>query len=176
MYPVAGNLPALDVGARITEPIVGVLDYRAANYELLVTGPFAADTSAQVTHESTALAPDGTHLLVAAYDSGGLGGDAGAADFAFHARQIVNNLAAPDIMLLEGILDDSGAADEGTTTAAATFARLIAAVQTAGGPAYRFVQIDPVDNRDGGAGSNPVLGFCIIRPGLCSMARQVVSI
>ena len=159
LYPVAGNLPALDVGARITELVVGVLDYRAANYELLVTGPFAADTSAQVTRESTALAHDGTHLLIAAYDGGGLGGDAGAADFAFHARQIVNNLAAPDIMLLEGILDDSGAADEGTTTAAATFARLIAAVQTAGGPAYRFVQIDPVDNRDGGAGSNPRLGL-----------------
>ena len=57
------------------------------------------------------------------------------------------------------MLDDTGSADDGITTAAATFGRLIEAVQSAGGPAYQYAQIDPADNQDGGTGENARLGF-----------------
>ena len=46
------------------------------------------------------------------------------------------------------------------TDASLTFQQLIAAIQAAGGPAYRFRQIDPVDDQDGGQpGGNIRVGF-----------------
>ena len=62
LYPAPGGLPALDVGARIDGPSVGVLDYQAANYELLVTSPLAVDIAGQVTHESASPAADAGQL------------------------------------------------------------------------------------------------------------------
>ena len=159
LYPAPGGLPALDVGARVDGPSIGVLDYRAANYELLITNPLAVDVGGQVTHEAASPAADAGQLTVAAYHVGALGGNANAAAFTRRAAQIVENLASPDVLLLEGMQDDTGSADDGITTAAATFGRLIEAVQAAGGPAYQYVQIDPVDNQDGGTGENARLGF-----------------
>ena len=159
LYAAPGGLPALDVGARIDGPSVGVLDYRAANYELLVTSPLAVDVGGQVTHEAASPAADAGQLTVAAYHVGALGGNADAAAFTRRAAQIVENLAAPDVVLLEGVQDDTGSVDDGITTAAATFGRLIEAVQSAGGPRYQYVQIDPADNQDGGTGENARLGF-----------------
>jgi predicted extracellular nuclease len=63
------------------------------------------------------------------------------------------------VVLLEGMLDDSDGVNSGDTTASATFVRLIDAVQSVGGPAYQYAQIDPVDNADGGTGDNARLGF-----------------
>lgn len=159
LYPAPGGLPALDVGARIDGPSVGVLDYRAANYELLITSPLAVNVGGQVTHEAASPAANAEQLTVAAYHVGALGGNANDAAFTQRAAQIVENLAAPDVILLEGMQDDTGSADDGITTAAATFGRLVVAVQAADGPAYQYVQIDPVDNQDGGTGENPRLGF-----------------
>ena len=159
LYPESSGLPALGVGARVNGPSVGVLDYRAANYELLVTSPLVVDVAGQVTPEVVGPAATGDQLTVAAYHVGALGGDADASAFAYRAAQIVENLAAPDVILLEGMQDDTGSADNGITTAATTFNRLIEAVQSTGGPVYQYVQIDPVDKQDGGTGENARLGF-----------------
>ncbi|MFN8466500.1 MAG: S8 family serine peptidase [Caldilineaceae bacterium] len=159
LYPVPGGLPPLNVGVRIDGPVVGVLDYQSANYALLVTSPLAVDIAGQVTYESAGPAANGSRFTAAAYHVGGLGGDADDTAFARRAAQIVDNLAAPGVVLLEGVLDDTGSADSGDVTAAAAFARLIEAVQSAGGPAYQYAQIDPADNADGGTGDNARLGF-----------------
>jgi hypothetical protein len=159
LYEVPGGLPALDVGARIPGPMVGVLDYQAANYELLVTGPLAIDESRQVTHESAGPAANGSRFTAAAYHVGSPGGDADGTAFARRAAQIVENLAAPSIIMLEGVQDDTGSADSGDVSAVATFTRLIDAVHSAGGPAYQYAQIDPDDSVDGGTGDNVRLGF-----------------
>ena len=159
LYPLAGGLPPLDVGSRIDGPLVGVLDYQSAAYQLLVTGPLAVDIAGQVAHESAGPAAGSSRFTAAAYHVGGLGGDADGTAFARRAAQIVDNLAAPSVVMLEGVLDDTGSADSGDSTAAATFARLIEAVQSAGGPAYHYAQIDPADNSDGGTGDNARMGF-----------------
>jgi predicted extracellular nuclease len=159
LYPVPGGLPSLDVGARGGGPIIGVLDYQAANYELLVTSPLAVNVAGQVKYESAGPTASAGRFTAAAYHVGGLGGDADGTAFARRAVQIVDNLGAPDVVLLEGMLDDTGGADSGNTTAAAMFGRLIDAVQSAGGPAYQFTQIDPGDNADGGTGDSARLGL-----------------
>jgi predicted extracellular nuclease len=72
----------------------------------------------------------------------------------------VNHLRAPDILAIEEIQDNDGAANTAVTDASATWNGLIAAIQAVGGPTYQYRQIDPVDDQDGGEpGGNIRVGF-----------------
>jgi predicted extracellular nuclease len=76
------------------------------------------------------------------------------------ARQIVVNLDAPDILVLQEVEDNSGGTDDGTVDASQTYSRLIEAIQAAGGPLYQSLDIPPQDNADGGVeGGNIRVGF-----------------
>src|SRR5690606_6776322 len=61
-----------------------------------------------------------------------------------------NNLAAPDIVTLEEVQDNTGPDDDGTVAADQTLDQLTEAVEKAGGPSYEWRQISPADNADGG--------------------------
>src|SRR5665811_1265437 len=67
------------------------------------------------------------------------------------AGQVVNNLKSPDIMGLEEIQDNSGAANDGTVDSTQTTDKLIAAIVAAGGPAYSARWVNPQDLTEGGA-------------------------
>ena len=155
-----GTWPQVNVGARLTSPAVGVVDYNFGNFEVLVTDTVTVDTSGEVTRETTALVGALDRLTIATFNVENLGGNASAAEFASRAAVIVNNMHAPDIVVLEEMQDNNGETNDGTTDASVTFNTLIAAIQSAGGPAYAFSQIDPVNLEDGGApGGNIRVGF-----------------
>jgi predicted extracellular nuclease len=63
---------------------------------------------------------------------------------------IVSNLAAPDLVALEEIQDNSGPTNDGTVAADQTLQQLVDAIAAAGGPAYQWRQIDPTNDTDGG--------------------------
>jgi uncharacterized protein len=67
------------------------------------------------------------------------------------AGQVVNNLKSPDVLGLEEIQDNSGAANDGTVDSTQTTDKLIAAITAAGGPAYTAHWVNPQDLTDGGA-------------------------
>jgi uncharacterized protein len=72
----------------------------------------------------------------------------------------VNHLRAPDILAIEEIQENDGAANRAVTDASATWNGLIAAIQAVGGPTYQYRQIDPVDDQDGDEpGGNIRVGF-----------------
>ena len=66
------------------------------------------------------------------------------------ASAVVENLASPDIIALEEIQDDNGAKNDGTVGAQQTLKKFTDAIVAAGGPAYEWRSIDPVNNKDGG--------------------------
>ena len=66
------------------------------------------------------------------------------------AQGVVTNLASPDIIAVEEVQDNTGAADDGTVAADQTLTRLTAAISAAGGPFYQWREIDPVNDKDGG--------------------------
>ncbi len=73
---------------------------------------------------------------------------------------IVNSLRSPDLIAIEEIQDNTGAADDGTVDATQTWNMLTAAIRADGGPAYQLRQFDPENNKDGGApGGNIRQGF-----------------
>lgn len=161
LYPGgAAAWPLVSVGARLTQPVVGILDYSFGNFEVLVTDTLMVDTTTEVAREVTSLAGSGDALTIATFNVENLGGSASPAEFATRAQQIVYHLGSPDIVVLEEIQDNDGATNSGVVDAALTFNTLVSAIQTAGGPAYAFTQVNPLNGQDGGQpGGNIRVGF-----------------
>ena len=151
-------MPAVDVGDRFATPIVGVLDYSFGNFKLLAAAPLAV-VAGGLARE--AAAPAGPRALaVATFNVENLDPTDPPAKFDDLARLIVTNLQAPDLIALEEVQDNNGPTNDTVVDATETYTRLIAAIQAAGGPAYQFRQIDPVDDQDGGEpGGNIRVGF-----------------
>jgi predicted extracellular nuclease len=151
-------MPDMDVGAVVTSPVVGPLDYTFANYKIQATTT-PTFTPSPIQRE-TARAPRDQELAVATFNVENLSMNDPQSKFDELAGMIVTNLRAPDLIGIEEVQDDSGFTDNGVTSGAQTWARLIAAIQAAGGPLYEFRQIDPLNNQDGGApGGNIRVGF-----------------
>ena len=151
-------LPDLDVGARFRGPVIGVLDYSGGNYKLVATNAPAA-TNRGLPRE-VATAARSNQLAVAAFNVQNLDPGDDAAKFRRLAEIVVNNLRSPDIISVEEIQDNNGPRDDAVVDAAETFGRLLAAIREAGGPAYDFRSVNPVDDQDGGEpGGNIRVGF-----------------
>ncbi|MDX6707162.1 MAG: uncharacterized protein QOI48_3008 [Solirubrobacteraceae bacterium] len=148
---LAGTLaaiPAANVGDSYAGAVTGVLDYAFGLFTLLPA------TSPEL--RGGALAPEATRrprkgeLAVATFNVENLSVLDAPEKYAALATQIVRNLADPDIVALEEIQDDSGAANDGVVAADRTLQTLVDAIRAQGGPPYRWRQINPVDGQDGG--------------------------
>jgi len=148
---------AVQVGDSIGD-VTGVVSYRYGNFELLPTEVFSA-TRGALAAETTALLGDADHLTVASFNVENLDpGDGDRIDRL--AAQIAHRLRAPDIIGLQEIQDNDGSTDSGTVDADLTYQALIDAIESAGGPTYAFLDIPPVDGRDGGEpGGNIRVGY-----------------
>lgn len=157
---VAGGptLPLADVGDTFPGPTVGVIDYSFGNFKLEVLS-LPAKVDGGVARETTT--PTGSsELAVATFNVENLDPTDPPAKFASLADLIVNNLKAPDLVAVEEIQDNSGPTNDGVVDAAQTYALLIGSIRAAGGPAYDYRQINPVNNQDGGEpGGNIRQGF-----------------
>jgi uncharacterized protein len=151
-------VPDLNVGDRFTTPVVGVVDYSFGNFKLDVSEPFATVSGGLEREAATVAGAD--ELSVASFNVENLDPGDSDAKFAELAGLIVNSLKSPDIVALEEIQDNNGPTNDGTTAADQTLAELVAAISAAGGPAYDYRQINPVNNADGGEpGGNIRVGF-----------------
>ena len=141
-------VPAANVGDTLPGPVVGVLDDNFANWmvDVLATpNRTAGPLQPEVTRRQFPL-----ELAVATYNVENLAPTDPPAKFDRLAAGLVHNLSSPDIVSLEEIQDNSGAADDGTVAANLTLDKLVAAISAAGGPAYRYREIDPLNDTTGG--------------------------
>jgi len=87
------------------------------------------------------------------------------------ADHIANYLHSPDIMFVQEISDDSGAADNGVVSANKTLTALVKAIAHAsGGVKYEFINIPPIDNMDGGKPGSNIRVAYLWRPEKVSLA------
>lgn len=151
-------IPAANVGDTLPGDITGVLDYSFGNYMLdPLSSPSVQDGG--ITPGQTR-AQTGTELAVATYNVENLDPTDPAAKFTRLAEGVVDNLSSPDIVVVEEIQDNDGATDDGVVAADKTWGKLSAAISAAGGPSYRYRQIDPTNDQDGGEpGGNIRVGF-----------------
>ena len=141
--------PTADVGDELAGATVGPLDY-------VPDGGYAVQATTLGKHVSGGIRPEVTkrqtvdELAVATYNVENLAPSDPRSKFERLAANLVHNLAAPDIVSLEEIDDNSGATDDGTVAADKTLNELADAVVAAGGPRYQWREIDPVNDADGG--------------------------
>jgi hypothetical protein len=151
---VAGRLgdgvPQVDVGDVFQGAITGVVDYSFGNFKIVPTAPLPPVARAAPADEATALRPGERRLTVATFNVYNLSASDEPEKFRRLAATLVSDLGAPDVVALQEIQDDDGAADSGRAGAAGTYKALIAAAEAAGGPCYDYRQVDPVDGADGG--------------------------
>lgn len=101
------------------------------------------------------------------------------------AEHIVKYLNTPDLVFLQEVQDNTGPDDDGTVSANETLEVLIAAIADAGSIEYSYVDINPVNDEDGGQPGgnirvaylyNPaVLELVNPNPGKSSDATEVLS-
>jgi predicted extracellular nuclease len=153
--------PKVNVGDRFPGAIIGVLDYSFGNYELLNTAPLPAPASGGLAREVVGFPPpNAAQLNVTSFNVENLDPNDPQSKFDGLAAVIVNNLGAPDLLGVEEVQDNNGPTNDSVVDADQTFAKLIAAIQAAGGPTYSYRQINPVDDQDGGEpGGNIRVGF-----------------
>ncbi|TCP56992.1 hypothetical protein EV191_101942 [Tamaricihabitans halophyticus] len=141
--------PRVNVADRIAGQTVGPLDYdQFGGYTLRAT-ELGQPVSGGLTRERAKPQLPG-ELSVATYNVENLSAQDDQARFDDLARGITANLARPDIVALEEIQDDTGPADDGVVAADETLRKFTRAIAAAGGPEYKWRQIDPEDKADGG--------------------------
>ncbi|MFH0520552.1 endonuclease/exonuclease/phosphatase family protein [Streptomyces sp. M41] len=141
------EFPVANVGDTLAGSTTGPLDYTQFGGYTLVASELGTLKSGGLKRETTQKQGRG-ELAVATYNVENL--DPSDGTFDAHASAIVNNLQSPDIVSLEEIQDNNGATNDGTVAADQTMRKLIDAIVAAGGPAYEWRSIDPVDKADGG--------------------------
>ncbi|OPF75229.1 endonuclease/exonuclease/phosphatase [Streptomyces antioxidans] len=141
--------PVADVGDALTGTTAGPMDYdnfggytiaATAMGELTDHGPERETTREQKADE----------LSIATYNVENLSPKTARSKFDRLATGLVEHLASPDIVALEEVQDDNGATNDSVVSADATLKKLTDAIEAAGGPAYEWRQINPVDDQDGG--------------------------
>jgi predicted extracellular nuclease len=140
--------PLVNVGDHFSGPVEGIMSEFEGNPELELTSAVTAVSSGLTPQVATPAQPG--QLAVATYNLDNLSPKSGAAKFASLGTQIAVNLGAPDILAVQEIQDNDGATDDGVTDATVTMTDLVNAVKAAGGPAYAWTEIDPVNDQDGG--------------------------
>lgn len=157
--------------------VTGVLTYfssastSSGSYQVNPTATVTvANDTTQLARETTTLVGTASGLTYASFnvenlapvpDSTNVDRDTQAeVDLAFarHATEVVVGLRNPDIIGLQEIQDADGSGTGTDLSGYATAAKLIAAIQAAGGPTYVYVEVTPTANTGGQPG-----GF--IRPG-----------
>ncbi|MCL3882974.1 endonuclease/exonuclease/phosphatase family protein [Marivita sp. GX14005] len=168
-----GDAVQVSTGAAFDD-VMGVVSYSFGNYEIVPTETVTVIEPSALEPETTDLDGSEGALSIASYnvlnlDPNDADGDADLADGRFDAiaEQILTNLASPDIIALQEVQDGSGSADDGTVSAAGTFAALIDAIDLAddgtlnGSTGYAYIDNPFIgDNTSGGQpGGNIRTGF-----------------
>ncbi|HEX6497606.1 MAG TPA: endonuclease/exonuclease/phosphatase family protein [Micromonosporaceae bacterium] len=145
---VIAPTPTVDVGDTLSGATVGVISYDFGTFRLEVTSTPTV-SSGGIAPETTSAAASG-QIAVATFNVENLSPVDPQSKFDRLAGMIVHNLQSPDLIAVEEVQDNDGPTDDGVVAADVTLSDLVAAISRAGGPAYDWRQIDPVNDADGG--------------------------
>ena len=161
LLPV-GAMPKASVGDSIAGDTVGVIEYSFNNPKLEVTA--APSLTLGGLQREVTKRQSNNQLAVATFNVENLAPGNPQLKFDRLAGQVVHNLQSPDILALEEIQDNSGAANDGTVDSTQTTDKLIAAITAAGGPAYSARWVNPENLTDGGAPGGNIRQVFLYRP------------
>ncbi|GKV56831.1 hypothetical protein NCCP2222_27780 [Sporosarcina sp. NCCP-2222] len=151
-------------GDQFEGPITGVVGYSFQNYKIYTSldKMRAAHRKGEATPEKTTIVKADDKLTIASYNLENFSNNRKTTtdDKARKlARAIASDMQSPDIVGVTEVQDNNGP-DAGDSRANQSYERLIQAIVEAGGVQYEYVNIDPVNNEDGGQpNANIRVGF-----------------
>ena len=146
------RMPNLLVGDVFTQPIVGIVDYDFGNYKIQPTEKIVFQDMGLV-NKITDVELDvltSTQISVANLNLLNLSHLESPVRVAGFASMIINDLGSPDILVLQEVMDDDGRLNSAVVSAEKNLASFAGAIKEKGGPDYRWFNIDPERNTDGG--------------------------
>lgn len=150
----------IKVGDRLISPITGIMDYSYGNYKVYSLGTLEFSKTSKVTEE---FVTKGVGATFVSYNVENLSFFDDASKFKGIARHIVNNLSAPDVLVLHEVMDDSGSLDDGVVSADKTIKKLINSIIDVGGPLYNYSDPVPLNNQDGGIEGGNIRSILLYR-------------
>lgn len=152
-----------DSGDRFNEALIGFVENFTDGYRLNTNKVFPEVTKANIQQEVTHLEPVADKLNVASYNIENFSNNpANTSNEKVDriASTFVKNMKSPDIITLVEVQDNDGQIDSGNADASESYMRLINAIKAAGGPAYDWIDVMPINNTVGGApGGNIRVGY-----------------
>lgn len=152
-----------DSGDRFNEALIGFVENFTDGYRLNTNKVFPEVTKANLQQEVTYLEPVADKLNVASYNIENFSNNvANTSNEKVDriAATFVKNMKSPDIITLVEVQDNDGQIDSGNADASESYMRLIHAIKAAGGPAYDWIDVMPINNTVGGApGGNIRVGY-----------------
>ena len=151
-------------GDQFDGDVVGVISYSSTGFQLLtdktkLPNVIKSDLKQEVTH----IAPAEEKLTVATYNIENFSNNTSNTPddkVTKVAKSFVTNMKSPDIITLVEVQDNDGQTNSGNTDASESYTRLIEAIKAAGGPSYKWTDVAPVNNDNGGApGGNIRVGY-----------------
>jgi len=145
---VLAPTPNAQVGDTLGSSVVAIADYGFGDYLYYPTSSptvTKGNLQREVTDPKRA-----NQLAIASMNVENLDGLDPQDKYDQLASIVVENLRSPDILAVEEMQDNDGAATPAPTDATVTYNRFIAAIEAAGGPHYEFRQINPNAGTDGG--------------------------
>ena len=153
------SLPIVDVGDYFSKPIIGVVDYSFGNYKVQ---PFAKLEVVKGFLPIEVVKNNPNLLSVASMNVENLDITDPDTKFRQIATMIKINLNSPTIIALQEVQDNNGPLNDKETDATLTYRKLIKSILEINGPEYQFLDIPPVDDKDGGEeGGNIRVGYLI---------------
>jgi predicted extracellular nuclease len=149
------------LGDKFNGNIQGIMDYEDGNYKVFYKElPKLKSSNRRELTEVTDIEKEEGKLTIASYNIENYSVQSDKLKTQKVAKSIVKNLKCPDIIALVEVQDDSGRKDNSVVDATKTFEGLINEIVNQGGVAYEYTNINPVNNKDGGApGGNIRVGF-----------------
>ena len=144
------NLNHYSIGDRIKYPIHGTVNYSFGNYKIGSSKPIGPPERSNFPPSSRGPSIPNSSLKFATFNVENLYPELPDEKFESLADIIINSLKAPDILALQEIQDNSGPENNQVVDATETISKLVEFINSAGGPTYKFIQLDPQNNSDGG--------------------------
>lgn len=160
MFDVDGMSLDAVTGDQLDGTATGVVSYDFSNFKIRPTGDFPELVDGGTESQVTELSGTEDELSVGTYNMENFSAETDTDKAERIGEQIATNMNAPDIVGLVEVQDNNGSTDDGTVEADESYEAVIESIKAAGGPTYKYTDIAPENNVDGGQpGGNIRVGY-----------------
>ncbi|KAF5669014.1 putative endonuclease exonuclease phosphatase family [Fusarium heterosporum] len=151
--------------------ITGVVSYAFGFYRILPLTAVKVSKASNAEHPAVSFTSQKSckGITVADYNAENL--NPTSAHLPLVVKQIVEKLRTPDLIFLQEVQDNSGAANDGVVSANQTLAALADGIEESSGVVYDWAEVVPDNNEDGGQPGGNIRQAYLYRPDAVELVK-----